>query len=107
MTMVAWTGTWGFVFNFVPLLIFNFIPCTDNKDELCAGNTIENTSLWFQQMFTTQILVFTLFGTLISICTYAYTSLKLISETTALTRTLWKQFEPILIWVISFTIGWE
>ena len=56
MMMVAWTGTWGFIFNFIPLLIFNFIPCTDNEDSLCAGYTMENTRLWIEQITTSDIL---------------------------------------------------
>jgi hypothetical protein len=107
MAMVSWTGTWAFVFNFVPLLIFNFVKCDDNATELCAGITRENTSLWFKQVFGNSRLFWTLPGLIVSIMTYSYTSLALISESTALVRTLWKQCEPILIWGITFTIGWE
>ena len=105
--LVGWSGIWGFLFMLPLVFAMNQVPCDYEKDKFCSGHYIEDTTLWYNQILSSAQLKVALLGYLFTKQVYAIASTTLVKETGALTRTLFKQLQPIMVWAFSYYFGWE
>ncbi|KAH0575769.1 Transmembrane domain-containing protein [Spironucleus salmonicida] len=97
-------GGWGILIYAILLPIFNNFqdPFSDNK-----GKNFEDIVAWAYQIQHSVGEMLLHFGYPISVLVFNFTGMEITNHVSAATRATFDACRTILVWIISFIVGWE
>lgn len=101
---VGLEGFWGCIFMAILLPIYQNLSC---EGSLCSNGVIEDSSLAFQEIANTPILILWIFAGMLSLGGFNASGVTVTKNASASQRATIDSTRTLIIWAISLAIGWE
>lgn len=105
LQVVGIEGLSGLCYYIVILPVLNWIPCDD--EDFCSDGYVEDSVEAFRQIEASRLILLLCVLTMFSIALFNWTGVSTTKYASALARSIVDTSRTILVWLVSFLVGWE